>query len=144
MATNSPDVKKSLRQRVINAGSWALGGYAIGQILRLASNLILARLLFPEAFGIMAIAAAIHVGVVMLTDVGIGQSIIVHQDGGDELFLDTAWILQIIKGVLITVMLILGSGWAADFYDDPFYVFKIRSTHSLSSLWFVQDYCCVS
>ena len=118
MAYDSPDVKKSLRQRVINAGSWALGGYAIGQILRLASNLILARLLFPEAFGIMAIASAIYVGVVMLTDVGIGQSIVVHQDGGDELFLDTAWVLQIIKGVLIAVVLILGSGWAADFYDD--------------------------
>jgi len=118
LASDSPDVKKSLRARVINAGSWALGGYAIGQVLRLASNLILARLLFPEAFGIMAIATAIYVGVVMLTDVGIGQSIIVHQDGGDDLFLDTAWVLQIIKGVLITVMLVLGSGWAADFYDD--------------------------
>jgi len=113
-----PNVKKSLRHRVINAGSWALGGYAIGQILRLASNLILARLLFPEAFGIMAIAGAIYVGVVMLTDVGIGQSIVVHQDGGDDLFLDTAWVLQIIKGFLIAVVLILGSGWAADFYDD--------------------------
>lgn len=66
----------------------------------------------------MAIAAAIYVGVVMLTDVGIGQSIIVHQDGGDDLFLDTAWVLQIIKGILITAALILGSGWAADFYDD--------------------------
>jgi O-antigen/teichoic acid export membrane protein len=54
----------------------------------------------------------------MLTDVGIGQSIIVHQDGGDDLFLDTAWVLQIIKGVLIAVALILGSGWATDFYDD--------------------------
>ena len=118
MDSDFPNVKKSLRHRVINAGSWALGGYAIGQILRLASNLILARLLFPEAFGIMAIAAAIYVGVVMLTDVGIGQSIIVHQDGGDDLFLDTAWALQIIKGILITLVLILGSGWAADFYDD--------------------------
>lgn len=118
MDPDLPNAKKSLRQRVINAGSWALGGYAIGQLLRLASNLILARLLFPDAFGIMAIATAIYVGVVMLTDVGIGQSIIVHQDGGDDLFLDTAWVLQIIKGVLITVVLILGSGWAADFYDD--------------------------
>jgi O-antigen/teichoic acid export membrane protein len=118
LATSSPDLKPSLRQRVINAGSWAFGGYAIGQVLRLASNLILARLLFPEAFGIMAIATAIYVGVVMLTDVGIGQSIIVHQDGGDDLFLDTAWALQIIKGTLIAVVLALGSGWAADFYDD--------------------------
>jgi O-antigen/teichoic acid export membrane protein len=118
LASEYHDVKTSLRARVINAGSWALGGYAIGQVLRLASNLILARLLFPEAFGIMAIATAIYVGVVMLTDVGIGQSIIVHQDGGDDLFLDTAWVLQIIKGVLIAVVLSLGSGWVANFYDD--------------------------
>jgi len=118
LTSESVELPKTLRQRVISAGGWALGGYAIGQVLRLASNLILARLLFPEAFGIMAIAGAIYVGVVMLTDVGIGQSIIVHQDGGDDLFLDTAWVLQIIKGALIAVILALGSGWAADFYAD--------------------------
>ena len=118
MASEYHGAKTPLRQRVINAGSWALGGYVIGQVLRLASNLILARLLFPEAFGIMAIASAIYVGVVMLTDVGIGQSIIVHQDGGDDLFLDTAWVLQIMKGALIAVVLSLGSGWAAYFYED--------------------------
>ena len=118
MTLHSHEIKLSLRKRVINAGSWALGGYAIGQILRLASNLILARLLFPEAFGIMAIATAIYVGVVMLTDVGIDQSIIVHQDGGDDLFLDTTWVLQIIKGSLIALVLSLGSGWVADFYSD--------------------------
>ncbi len=66
----------------------------------------------------MAIASAIYVGVVMLTDVGISQSVIVHQDGGDDLFLDTAWVLQIIKGALIAVALFLGSTWAANFYQD--------------------------
>lgn len=87
-------------------------------MLRFASTLILSRLLFPEAFGMMAIVIALHVGVVMLTDVGIGQSIVAHKDGDTAAFLDTAWVLQIIKGVFVATAMAMGAGWAADFYGN--------------------------
>ena len=94
--------KKSptLRQRVLQSGSWTLAGYGVNQALRLGGSLILTRLLFPEAFGMMAIIQVVMYGVHMLTDVGIGPSIIQKDRGNDPAFLNTAWTAQIVLGFL--------------------------------------------
>ncbi|MDB5996619.1 MAG: polysaccharide biosynthesis protein, partial [Pseudomonas sp.] len=43
----------SLRRRAISAGVWNLGAMVTSQAMRLGGNLIIARLLMPEMFGIM-------------------------------------------------------------------------------------------
>lgn len=94
-------------------------GYAGGQLLRFAGNLLLTRLLFPEAFGLMAIVASILTGVTMISDLGISQGIVVHKSGADPSYLNTAWTLQIIKGVLMALALILLSPLAAAHFNQP-------------------------
>ena len=96
----SPKKSPTLRQRVLQSGSWTLAGYGVNQALRLGGSLILTRLLFPEAFGMMAIIQAVMYGVHMLTDVGIGPSIIQKDRGNDPAFLNTAWTAQIVLGFL--------------------------------------------
>lgn len=91
----------SLRQRVLHSGSWTLVGYGVNQALRLAGNLILTRLLFPEAFGMMAIVAIASYGVTMFVDMGIAQSIVQSKRGTEPAFVNTAWTIQIILGFLI-------------------------------------------
>ena len=54
--------KNNFKKRAINSGIWVTAGYGLQQVLRLASNLILTRLLFPEAFGLMAIVQTIMTG----------------------------------------------------------------------------------
>ena len=44
----------SLRRRAISAGAWNLGALVTFQAIRLGGNLVMARLLMPEMFGIMA------------------------------------------------------------------------------------------
>lgn len=90
-----------LRQRVIRSGSWVMGGYVTNQALRLAGNLVLTRLLFPEAFGLMAIVQAVLIGVTMLSDVGISAAIIQHAQGSSPRFLNTAWTVQVLRGALM-------------------------------------------
>ena len=46
----------SLKQRGLRAGAWVAGSQILSQVLRLASNLVLTRLLLPEAFGLMAVS----------------------------------------------------------------------------------------
>ncbi len=41
--------------RVLSGAVLTAGSYALTQVLRLGSNLVLTRLLFPEAFGLMAL-----------------------------------------------------------------------------------------
>lgn len=96
-----------LRQRIVRAGSWALGGMVAGHIIRLASNLITTRLLFPEMFGVMALANVLMSGVELLSDLGLRQNIIQSHRGNDPVFLNTVWSVQIIRGAFLW-LLVLG------------------------------------
>src|SRR5437660_801904 len=42
---------KAVRQAAVRSGMWTIAGFGIMQVLRLAFNLILTRLLVPEIFG---------------------------------------------------------------------------------------------
>lgn len=109
----------TLRQRVLQSGSWTLAGYGVNQALRLGGNLILTRLLFPEAFGMMAIVQAVMYGVTMLTDVGIGPSIVQKDRGNDPVFLNTAWTVQIVRGFLAWIGLCALALPMAKLYGEP-------------------------
>ena len=85
----------------IKASLWVSGGFATSQILRLASNLILTRLLVPEAFAAMAIVSIVLIGLAMFSDVGIGQSVIRHERKDNTTFFNTAWTMQVIRGVVL-------------------------------------------
>ena len=109
----------TLRQRVLQSGSWTLAGYGVNQALRFGGNLILTRLLFPEAFGMMAIIQAVMYGVHMFTDVGVGPSIVQKDRGNDPAFLNTAWTVQIVRGFLVWVGICALALPMAKFYGVP-------------------------
>lgn len=94
----------------------------MNQALRLGGNLILTRLLFPEAFGLMAIVMVVIYGVTMLTDVGIGPSIVQKSRGSDPDFLNTAWTIQIVRGFLMWGALCILALPIAGIYDEPLLV----------------------
>lgn len=86
------------KRQIMRASAWTLVGYGMAQVFRLASNVILTRLLFPGAFGVMTLVNAFMQGLQMFSDVGIGPSIIQSSRGDDPRFLNTAWTLQVIRG----------------------------------------------
>lgn len=92
------------RQRILHAAGWSMAAYIAGYGLRLVASLIMTRLLVPEMFGVMAVATVVQVVTSMLCDVGLRQSVIQSRRGDQQIFLDTAWTLQIIRGVMIWVV----------------------------------------
>ncbi len=86
-----------------------LGGFGIGQILRLLSNLILTRLLVPEVFGLMAVAVSINIWAIMLTDIGISTSVIRSRNSDDPDFVHTAWVMQIARNVLVWLIIMIAA-----------------------------------
>lgn len=94
-------------------------GYGVSQALRLASNLVLTRLLFPEAFGLMTIVNVVMFGMQMLSDVGIVQAVIQNPRGDDDDFLNTAWSLQIVRGAALCSVTWLLAWPASIFYEEP-------------------------
>lgn len=86
---------------MLSAGIWSLAGFALSLLIRLGSNLLMTRLLMPEMFGVMAIATTVMIGLGMFSDVGLRQSVVQSKRGDDPDFLNTAWTIQIVRGVLI-------------------------------------------
>ena len=91
----------TLTQRAARSSAITVAGFGGAQAIRLASNLILARLLFPEAFGIMAMVSVFLMGLAMFSDVGTGPAIMQSRRGDDPDFLDTAWTIQILRGLML-------------------------------------------
>ena len=100
----------TFRQRIVRAGSWSIGANAMSQVMRLGSNLIMTRLLVPELFGVMALANVIMAGMQLLSDLGLRQNIIQSRRGNDSVFLNTVWTVQIVRGGLIWLLMLVTAG----------------------------------
>ena len=97
----------SLKSRVMRAGVWSLVGYGFNLLFRLGSNLVLTRLLAPEFFGLLAIATMVMVGIAMLTDFGLKQSVVQSKRGDDPEFLNTVWVTQIVRGLVLWLIALI-------------------------------------
>lgn len=110
---------RSMKDRKTISGSfWVIFGFGVQKGLQLVSNLILTRLLFPEAFGLMAIVYSFMAAVQMFSDIGIRPSVIQSKDTTDSRFLNTAWSLQIIRGFCIALAVFLLAYPVAKFYGE--------------------------
>lgn len=101
--------KGSLGARTLSAGAWSLGSAGSTFFLRLASNLIMTRLLVPEYFGILAFAMTFASAVALLTDVGLHQSIVREKDLTPR-FLRVAFSVRIIRGLVIGAGVLVCAG----------------------------------
>lgn len=116
---DSKSYEVSITQRLNRGTLWAAGTFIASQVLRLGSNLILTRLLFPEAFGLMALVNMFIQGLVMLSDVGINVSIIRSKHGDKPRYLNTAFSLQVIRGIILCLLAIVLSVPVSWFYNQP-------------------------
>jgi O-antigen/teichoic acid export membrane protein len=98
---------------------WTTGGYGLSQALRLATNLIITRLLNPEAFGLMAIVDTLLIGLQMVSDTGIVQTLVQRKDPPDRDLLNTAWSIHALRGVLLYGALALVARPIASWYGEP-------------------------
>ena len=94
---------QSLSGRAARSGVWIGGGFVVQRGLQLVSNLVLTRLLFPEAFGLMALCSVFLVGLQLFSDFGLRPAIICDPRGNEPDFLNTAWTIQVIRGFVLCV-----------------------------------------
>ena len=107
-------------------GAAALRGVALtvvshggSQVLRLASNLLLTRLLFPEAFGLMALVNGCMTALQMFSDLGLRAGIISDERGDEPGFLNTAWTLGVIRNTCIWLVSCALAWPVSRFYEQP-------------------------
>jgi O-antigen/teichoic acid export membrane protein len=110
----APAAPPALKARILRAAGWLVAGNLSGQLLRLISSLLLTRLLVPDAFGLMAAANTVYLGLLMFSDLGIWQSVVRSQRGDDPRFLGTIRMVQLLRGILLALLVLgLAAGLAA-------------------------------
>ena len=85
------------------AGYEALGA-ALVFTPRFVAATVLRAVLLPSAFGLMEAVNAVIVGLIMLSDIGLEQAVVHSRRGDDPRFIDTAWTLQVIRGIILWVV----------------------------------------
>ena len=110
---------QALKKSVIKGSAWTLVGVGTGQAIRLGKSLILSRLLFPEAYGVMAIVWAVLYTLDMLSDVGISPGVIRSSRGNDPDFLNTAWTMKTIRGAVLCITACALAYPISVFYEQP-------------------------
>ena len=111
--------ENSLKKKSIKAAIWSILGRGGSQIVRMGGNLILTRILFPEAFGIMATANMALAMVNFFSDTGVKTAIIQNPNGAEPEYLNTAWIITICRGLLLSVVLFCLAIPISHFYKEP-------------------------
>jgi O-antigen/teichoic acid export membrane protein len=107
--------KSSLRTGTI----LTVGGFGSDIIVRMISSLILTRIFAPEVFGVMAIITALLVGMELMSEVGVRTAIIQNKNGENKYFLDTAWTIQIIRGIFLWGLLYLITPYVGRYFNEP-------------------------
>lgn len=93
--------------------------FALQQVVRLVTNVVLAHLLAPQMFGLMLLVNTLRTGMELLSDVGIGQSVVRSPQGDDRAFLNTAWTLQLLRGVILFSGALIAAVPLGRLYDHP-------------------------
>ena len=109
----------SVKKLAIRGTIWTIAGYGAGQILRFGSNLILTRLVAPDVFGLMALVYVFITGLHLFSDIGIGPSIIQNKRGEEPDFYNTAWTMQVVRGVGLWLCCLLITWPVATIYGKP-------------------------
>lgn len=108
-----------LKARAARGSALTVIHFGTANFLRLASNLILVRLLFPEAFGLMALVQVVVTALEMFSAIGVGTSIVQNKRGDEPAFLNTGWMVQIVRGFILWGFAISLAYPAAAFYEQP-------------------------
>lgn len=116
----------SLRARVVRGAGWLFAGRLLGRGLAIVKLIILARLLAPEDFGLFGIAMLALATMETFTQTGFGQALIQRRDDARR-HLDTAWTVQVLRGVILAGALFMVAPLVGWFFDEPRAVPLVRA-----------------
>lgn len=103
-------------KEAIKGISWVTAFRGVSRGIAFTRTIILARLLTPSQFGLVGIATIILGLVEMLTETGI--NIFLVQEKKIDKFLDTAWIISIIRGFIIAILIAATAPLVAKFFKS--------------------------
>ena len=107
-----------MEEKAIKGIPWTFLSYAGTKVVTVATTIVLARLLTPADFGLVALAL-LAVGLFsVVRDLGLGTSLIVRQEF-DRHAQGTVLTMVMVSGLAVTALLAATASLIADFFDAP-------------------------
>ena len=113
-----PESPQSLRQAMFTGAFWMVSTRWVIRGIGIVSTLILARILTPEDFGIIAVAMLFISLVEILVEFGTDSALIQRQDA-ERAHYDTAWTIRILQFVFVSIVVFICAPYTAIFFDEP-------------------------
>lgn len=88
------------------------------RIVAFAKTAILARILYPDQFGVYGIALIMMALLETITETGVNVILVQAKESIDE-YIDSAWVVSIIRGVIISFFLMITAPFVAHFFNTP-------------------------
>jgi O-antigen/teichoic acid export membrane protein len=114
----SQGTPSDLKSRTIHSGAFAMGAEGVEFVLRLGSIIVLARLLVPEQFGLVAMVTAITAVAERFKDLGLSVATVQRKEISHDQVSTLFWV-NTATGLGITFLIAALAVPIARFYGDP-------------------------
>ena len=102
----------------IRGFSWLIGFRGFSRLMTFLRTIILARILLPTQFGVYGVAVMVLAFLEIITETGINIFLVQEKKEIDE-YLDTAWIISIFRGIIVSLLIILTTPFIVSFFKVP-------------------------
>jgi PST family polysaccharide transporter len=130
--TEPPPPGRTLGARTLSAAQWRLGTSVVQGLLQFATGVLLARLLPPRDFGLVALALVVTGLATLVADLGLGPAIVQRRELTPR-HLRTAFTASIVLGLAITALVALLAPVAGALLASP----QLPGVLAVQSLLFV-------
>lgn len=108
----------SIKSKTITGFLWSFVESAGVQLMRFLFGIILARLLFPEQFGLIGMLSIFMAVAQSILDSGFGAAL-VQKENASRIDFSTIFFFQIAIGLLIYTIIYFVAPWISSFYNQP-------------------------
>lgn len=131
----------TLKTKTIQGIGWAGTSRSIRILLQFGINIILARLLTPNDYGLLAMVVVFTSFVALFQDLGLSAALIQRSDISEEYLSSCFWV-NVCFGFILTVLLAISAPFIAFFYNNNLLINIVKAlsvTFLISSLGTIQS-----
>jgi O-antigen/teichoic acid export membrane protein len=97
--------------------SWNILASTSTKLIKPLFSILVARILVPQDYGVLAIAIAIQAFFITIKDLGVTSVIIVKNDGYD--YTKAHFSIQFVTAIVNYLLILISRGWIADYFGQP-------------------------
>ncbi len=106
------------KKEIFKGVSWVGALRLSTRIISFLRTVLLARILSPSQFGIYGIAMLFTAFLEVVTETGVNVILIQEKEKIDK-YINSAWIVSIIRGILVALVIIISAPFVANFFNSP-------------------------